>query len=321
MRKKYLLVFLCFIIAIAAYHKCSTTIKLGFFETPDKLEIISPQNQDYLAELDAQMTRFPEGSQNYKDFYEAISNYHYPVIEDQVLITNFFTEIANLKAQEVKKVNLRNKEWVILKFEDKRIAVLKNRNIFILGPKILEIDKDIFQGKAYKSKLSKDLINDLFSSIKIEQYLPDKFRSYQDKKIIAASSFELSPQLQTVYEQFSTSKNDELLRKLEPIDIFSLYFHSITIQDSETQYALLNMDHTPPKYTFTAEDLKSPEVRKVNKRFLQKYTKNVKSIEQIIVSENQAYILIKYNNFDENGGFTWATISKTNTGIWKAGFA
>ncbi|WP_078556075.1 hypothetical protein [Bacillus alkalicellulosilyticus] len=68
------------------------------------------------------------------------------------------------------------------------------------------------------------------------------------------TSIELSASLQSIYEKFANTQNEELLRGLRPFEIFQLFFYAERIEDYETQYALYITDSSHDKVFETVED-------------------------------------------------------------------
>lgn len=126
----------------------------------------------------------------------------------------------------------------------------------------------------------------------------------------------LPTKLQPIYQEYSITKDDGLLRDLSPFEVFQLYFYAEEQEDFETQYALFIHDEMYIKVFETYEEyldaIVNPAVPiKEEDKLLSKIKLAV--LEERVISEDSAFVSIGVN--DEEGlGFG---LTKSSSGVWK----
>lgn len=147
---------------------------------------------------------------------------------------------------------------------------------------------------------------------------------YLDRKMLDNTSFALSPELETVYEEFAESGSDALLQGLEPVDVLKLYFYAKHSGDDNTSWNLINWGDTDPEWINEIKQEwfeEEPEVVKQNmKEYYNKLVKKVKSVEQILYTEAEAYVFIVFEACEEEADFIQYRMEKVAEDTWKVGY-
>lgn len=127
----------------------------------------------------------------------------------------------------------------------------------------------------------------------------------KENKILLPSS------LQRKYENFSETKNGEMLEGLTPFEVFQFYYYAEEQGDYETQYALYITDELYIKaFESFAEYLKAKQESKGVDNPILKKIKTTK-LKEVIVDDTKAYISIS-----EVAGIGFG-LSKDHSGIWR----
>lgn len=126
----------------------------------------------------------------------------------------------------------------------------------------------------------------------------------------------LPSKLQPIYQEYSKTKDDGLLRDLSPFEVFQLYFYAEEQEDYETQYALFIHDEMYIKVFETYEEyldaiVNPPFPIKEEDKLLSKI--KIAVLEERVISEDSASISIGVNN-EEGLGFG---LTKNSIGVWK----
>ncbi|MGG3574528.1 hypothetical protein ABES80_19030 [Bacillus gobiensis] len=150
-------------------------------------------------------------------------------------------------------------------------------------------------------------INEILTDLKSTENLDDskKFSLLTDDK----NGIQLPDNLMSIYEKYSISLDDELLRNLKPSDIFYLYYYCDDQKDYKTKYTLYNNDpeyESPFKsYDDYLQAVQSEENPSSREGFLSK------TLYETITDDKYAVISSK-----ETEGPAFA-LSKNSEGIWK----
>ncbi|OCA87563.1 hypothetical protein A8F94_06805 [Bacillus sp. FJAT-27225] len=163
----------------------------------------------------------------------------------------------------------------------------------------------------YRDKDVADVIN--FNPAVMED---EPSRTYTSKKISvdSAGRIMLNTELQSIYDKYSTSHDDQLLSGLDPFSVFLLYFYAKEKSDDETQYWLHNFSmEIPPDFStvekFTAESKKPILIENSSK--LLKTVRDAGTVKEEILNDGTATIHIS-----ETDGHAFR-LSKNDKGIWK----
>ncbi|ALC82866.1 MULTISPECIES: hypothetical protein [Bacillus] len=147
----------------------------------------------------------------------------------------------------------------------------------------------------------KEILTDLRSTESIDD--SQKFSLLTDDK----NGIRLPDNLMRIYEKYSISLDDELLKNLKPSDIFYLYYYCDDQKDYKTQYALHNNDpnYEKPNYNEYIQAVQSENNPSSREGFLSK------TLYETITDDKYAVITSK-----ETEGPAFA-LSKNAEGIWK----
>lgn len=153
---------------------------------------------------------------------------------------------------------------------------------------------------------------------------PSFLKNYISKREIIDDITQLTPRLATIYERAQKEYSDELLKGLQPIEIFALDLHASQAKNYLLCYQLKNLvpGSTPDLDTYLKEISVYPESDNTEK-FIQILKNDTKSVEEIIVTNKEAYIFITYKtvpNKVSDAGYKFYRIEKTQNGLWKMGF-
>ncbi|MBU8878635.1 hypothetical protein BGM26_06480 [Bacillus sp. FJAT-29790] len=121
----------------------------------------------------------------------------------------------------------------------------------------------------------------------------------------------LPKKLQKIYDEFSITKDDEILAELTPSQVFQFYYYSEEQEDYEVQYNLYIDDEEYIRVFETFEDyLKAIETTgSKNKEMLIIDKIKSASLQEILVNDTYAYVAIS-----KDQGFS---LQKNRKGIWK----
>lgn len=154
---------------------------------------------------------------------------------------------------------------------------------------------------------------------------PPFLRNYVSKRNIEEDVTRLPSRLEIVYAKVQTEYSDELLKGLTPIDIFILDLHAQKLNHHKLKYHLINAvpGYTPDLETYLKGLSRNPVNEKNNQKFFLTLKDDAKQIEEIIVSNNEAYIYITYKTIPNaltDSGYTFSRVEKTDQGVWKMGW-
>lgn len=147
-----------------------------------------------------------------------------------------------------------------------------------------------------------------------------KFNWGEDVKVETyQTSIELSPELKSIYKEYSAKHNDMVLQNLSPLDVFRMYFHANNLEDAKTVFALYIKGEKygspseeeyfgDPEFwgaNFTENDRKLYESLLTVEEFNVAYLNEEEAVVTWVNEDNQelAFRLIKdtTNNQSENG--------------------
>ncbi len=153
---------------------------------------------------------------------------------------------------------------------------------------------------------------------------PVFLNNYISKREIIEDITHLTPRLATIYERAQKEYSDELLKGLQPVEIFALDLHAVQTKNYRLCYQLINLvpGSTPDLDTYLREISVYP-VSDNTEELIRILKNDTKSVEEIIVTNKEAYIFITYKtvpNKVSDVGYTFYRIEKTKNGLWKMGF-
>ena len=136
-------------------------------------------------------------------------------------------------------------------------------------------------------------------------------KDYLEEYKLIAPDLEVDEELQLVYDKYKETYNDELLRELEPIDIFKLHNKAV---EEENVRMMVNLTILPleiEKEEFIKE-LKDDDISMKNsKESVERYKKEA---EITITVSNENMVLMRI------GKYEGLRFEKNNEGIWKLGW-
>jgi beta-lactamase regulating signal transducer with metallopeptidase domain len=143
-------------------------------------------------------------------------------------------------------------------------------------------------------------------------YIPGDAVIYLEKKEFDNPSLFINNELQTIFDKYKETFDDELLKDLWPMDVLRLYNKAIEEENFEVAVNLTILLPEINKGNFIKE-LQNDKVSKQNHKLqLEKYSQFNGKVIEIIVSESKAYVIIQGDGF-------WR-FEKTENGIWKLGW-
>lgn len=152
-------------------------------------------------------------------------------------------------------------------------------------------------------------------------FVPNPFAVQQKN-----GSWELSAAKQQLYNEFVKTKEEQLLRGLEPLDLFLFYARATLAGDNETQHALYNQGPnviTPSKEEFLKDISKDPDGAARSKAQYENMAKNY-LLEQIIDGESALIVLYpkgraleRKSGSPPTEGDLGFSLTRSHTGIWK----
>ncbi|WP_409342558.1 hypothetical protein [Paenibacillus sp. MBLB4367] len=128
----------------------------------------------------------------------------------------------------------------------------------------------------------------------------------------------------TLYQSYSKSKSEELLKGLEPLDIFRMYVYASQQGDYDTIYALLikgSTYGTPSLEEYSADMAKDPEGQERTKKQWLEWKKTYRLYEEVDGDEAMIRMTPRLNPsgpIKEDEKFF--RLNKNNKDIWKVGW-
>lgn len=172
-----------------------------------------------------------------------------------------------------------------------------------------------------KDKYQSGPIGSLASSEELAQLLlADEVNKGLTGLDLPVVDFSLTPELTSIYKQYSKKKDDNLLKGYEPIDICKLYLYAWEKEDYETEYALYikEENYGTPSYDQYEKDINhDPGIKENTKAFIKNLKENSISIKQSI-NDNNAMVVFKFKDREFMGGEISFGLVKSSKGIWKA---
>lgn len=142
--------------------------------------------------------------------------------------------------------------------------------------------------------------------------IPGDAKIYISSKVISEQNLFITEAIKNIYENYSKSKSDELLKGLNPIDILRLYNEAGKNNNFEMQVALTELPIGVTKEQFTQEIKNDNVGQEIEKKLLQRFYEFKGKIIERVVDDKKAYIII-----EENG---WYRMEKDKNGVWKLGW-
>ncbi|MDZ5471618.1 hypothetical protein SM124_07635 [Bacillus sp. 31A1R] len=123
----------------------------------------------------------------------------------------------------------------------------------------------------------------------------------------------LQGHLNSIYNEFKSTKTDDLLAELSPSDVFQLWMYAEEIKDYRTQYALFIDDKQYVKTFETVEEYIDAKKEPNSSSLLQSVKEG--QLNEVIVNDGTSYISI-----EEELGLGFG-LSKDEKGIWKVNWS
>lgn len=135
----------------------------------------------------------------------------------------------------------------------------------------------------------------------------------------------LSPELKDIYDRYSKSKNDELMRGLEAIDVCKMYFYAESKKDYETLYSLYLKEEKamlPTKDVFLKEASDAVSQENISKllRILKEDVKDIRVTQTGREKEETAVVNIYFDKETFYGTEISFSMSVSKNGIWKVNY-
>ncbi|MGP4108016.1 hypothetical protein [Virgibacillus sp. L01] len=136
------------------------------------------------------------------------------------------------------------------------------------------------------------------------------------------TTIELSDELLNVYRQYAQTLDDNLLKGLKPIEVFKLHYHAEYKENENVQYALYikgKKRGTPDKDTYFNDPFfATDETMKQNARILYQKLLEVKTFEEIYLSDEEVIISFEFDGLTDNPMFR--LIKNKELDVWKVGW-
>jgi len=139
-----------------------------------------------------------------------------------------------------------------------------------------------------------------------------KSDSQSEKKEIIDSNLMLSEELEPVYDEYSETLDDEVLRGLDPIDILRIRNKAVEEENIAVLTSLVIVPEEVKREDFENEVGVDKISMENDKKLVEKYKDFNGKVIETTVSKNEKYLEI------EDDGF-WR-FEKTESGIWKLGW-
>lgn len=159
----------------------------------------------------------------------------------------------------------------------------------------------------------------------------DDMQTLKDKNLMQAREFykititdfdlNLSPELLKTYNSFAKTKDYSLLKGLQPIEIYKMYFHAGEVEDYRTQYSLYYNDGKwlVPTLKDFLNDIKNDSTNKENTaKLIKMLNEDVESAYFEFIDKHEGYIVLNLkkgvSDEDPKRGFS---LLRGGDGIWK----
>jgi hypothetical protein len=224
-------------------------------------------------------------------------------------LNDFLSQFYNMAAHELKQKNGLS--------DAKQIEAL-----FSLWNAKYIIDEEF--RKATNDTMSEEQVKNIYDGVtlKLETLLENT--SYMFEKDL----FPLSSDLLNIYDDYSKSLDDELLRNLQPYEVMSIYIYASSLGDYETIYALYNKSE--PRYYPEREEYLNGKIAGEKYGIYHEWTGTIKFVEQIVflnsagLSNNFEYdydsaqiVLYFSDDFASHSDKVHFQLSTNDDGIWK----
>ncbi|MBC8059368.1 MAG: M56 family metallopeptidase [Clostridiaceae bacterium] len=193
------------------------------------------------------------------------------------------------------------------------ILLTNGKNSYASNDKIVEAENKSGVSSIDKKKQALiDASSSNNNNLENQVIIPNDAQIYLSSKEINGQSLFITEELKNIYQNYSKSKNDALLKGLTPLDIFRLYNTANEDKNIEMQVALIEL---PPEVTANQfiQEQATDKVSQDNEDKQLAIFHNFKgNMLERIVDDKKAYILIQ-----DNG---WYRMEKDKNGIWKLGW-
>ena len=141
---------------------------------------------------------------------------------------------------------------------------------------------------------------------------PGDALTYLSSMEITGQNLFITESIKNIYENYSKSQNDELLKGLNPVDILRLYNQACEDKNIEMQVSLQELPADVTRSQFIQEIQNDQTSKEVEKEILQRFHEFKGKIIERLVNDKKAYIVIEKNG--------WYRMEKNKNGIWKLGW-